>query len=206
MSETRSEIRPGAYYDSVVLMQLQRSLAELPGVEDAGVVMATPANCDILKAGGLPVNNAAGSDDLLIVVRADDSATAQEALGQVDELLSKRRSSASRSFRPRSLEGAVNQLPDSQWVLISVPGRFAAGVAKDALSYGRNVFLFSDNVSIEDEIELKNIGRDKGLLVMGPDCGTAIIGGVGFGFANRVRRGNIGILGASGTGMQAISS
>jgi FdrA protein len=206
MSETRSEVRPGAYYDSVVLMQLQRSLSELPGVEDAGVIMATPANCDILNASGLPADSSAGSDDLLIVVRAEDSATADEALGQVDELLARRRSSASHAFRPRSLESAVNQLSDSQWVLISVPGRFAAGVARDALSFGQNVFLFSDNVSLEDEIELKNIGRDKGLLVMGPDCGTAIIGGIGFGFANRVRQGNIGILGASGTGVQAISS
>jgi len=206
MSETRSEVRQGAYYDSVVLMQLQRSLSELPGVEDAGVIMATPANCDILNASGLPIDSTAGSDDLLIVVRAEDSATAEGALGQVDELLARRRSSASHAFRPRSLESAVKQLSDSQWVLISVPGRFAAGVARDALSFGQNVFLFSDNVSLEDEIELKNIGRDKGLLVMGPDCGTAIIGGIGFGFANRIRQGKIGILGASGTGVQAISS
>ncbi|HUS94920.1 MAG TPA: acyl-CoA synthetase FdrA [Patescibacteria group bacterium] len=206
MSETRSEVRSGAYYDSVMLMQLQRSLSELPGVEDAGVIMATPANCEILTASGLPIDSSAGPDDLLIVIRAEDSDSAEGALDQIDELLARRRSSASHAFRPRSLESAVKQLPDSQWVLISVPGRYAAGVAQDALALGRNVFLFSDNVSLEEEIKLKNMGRDQGLLVMGPDCGTAIIGGVGFGFANRVRQGKIGLLGASGTGMQAISS
>lgn len=206
MSETRSEVRQGAYYDSVVLMQLQRSLAELPGVEDAGVVMATPANCDILTASGLSIEHSAGSEDLLIVIKANNSEAADDALAQVDELLTRRRSSTIQTFRPRSLEKAISQIPEAQWVLISVPGRYAAGVTRDALTLGRNVFLFSDNVSLQDEIELKNMARDLGLIVMGPDCGTAIIGGVGFGFANRVRQGSIGLVGASGTGLQAITS
>ncbi len=203
---TRNEIRAGAYYDSVVLMQLQRALADLPGVIDAGVVMATPANCELLEASGLPADRDAGSDDLLIVVKAEDESSAEAALGQVDELLIRRRSSQVQAFRPRSLEAAVKQLPGADWVLISVPGRYAASVSKEALRLGKHVFLFSDNVSVADELALKNEGREKGLLVMGPDCGTAIINGVGLGFANRVRRGSIGIVGASGTGMQAISS
>jgi FdrA protein len=91
-------------------------------------------------------------------------------------------------------------------VLVSVPGRYAAGVARDALDLGKHVFLYSDNVSLEDEIALKKTAREKGLLVMGPDCGTAIINGVGLGFANRVRRGPIGLVGASGTGLQAVTS
>ncbi|UCG23019.1 MAG: acyl-CoA synthetase FdrA [Chloroflexota bacterium] len=206
MTVYRSEIRAGAYYDSVVLMQLQRALADLPGVIDAGVVMATPANCELLEASGFTAVPNAGSDDLLIVVKAEDASSADAAIGQVDELLTRRRGSTVQSFRPRSLEAAVKQLPEADFVLVSVPGRYAASVARDALRLGKHVFLFSDNVSVADEMALKNEGRDKGLLVMGPDCGTAIIDGVGLGFANLVRRGSIGIVGASGTGMQAISS
>lgn len=201
------EVRPGAYYDSVVLMQLQRALAGLPGVVDAGVVMATAANCDLLAASDLlPANVSAKADDLLIVIKAKDETTAEEALSQVDSLLQRRRSAAVTTFRPRSLEAALKVLPDAGWVLVSVPGRYAAGVAREALDQGRHVFLYSDNVSLEDELLLKQEAHRKGLLVMGPDCGTAIINGVGLGFANRVRRGNIGLVGAAGTGLQAVTS
>ncbi|HEY2981269.1 MAG TPA: acyl-CoA synthetase FdrA [Anaerolineales bacterium] len=208
MTVTRWELRAGAYYDSVVLMQLQRGLLELPGVVDAGVVMATPANRELLGANDLlPDSIAANPDDMLIVVKAQSDEAAQDALSQVDALLSRRRSAGGeQEFRPRSLAAAAKQLPEASWVLISVPGRYAAGVAREALDLGRHVFLYSDNVSLEDEIALKKSARDKGLLVMGPDCGTALINGIGLGFANRVRRGPIGLVGASGTGLQAITA
>jgi len=208
MTVVKWNIRAGAYYDSVVLMQLQRGLLELSGVIDAGVVMATQANRDLLAANNLlPDSISANPDDLLIVVKADAEDSATDAIGKVDDLLARRKSSAvSEDFRPRSLSGATRQLPDANWVLISVPGRYAAGVAREALDLGKHVFLYSDNVSIEDEIALKKTAREKGLLVMGPDCGTAIINGVGLGFANRVRRGSIGVVGASGTGTQAVTS
>jgi FdrA protein len=204
----RSEIRPGAYYDSVVLMQLQRSLAALPGVLDAGVVMATPANCELLAAGDLLPSEArrAQSDDLLIVVKAESEAAAAAALAQLDDLLARRRSQTGQSFHPRSLESALKALPQAQWVMVSVPGRYAAAVAEQAVERGRHVFLYSDNVSLADEVALKERARANGLLVMGPDCGTAIVNGVGLGFANRVRRGHIGLIGASGTGLQAVTS
>jgi FdrA protein len=208
MTVVKWNVRAGAYYDSVVLMQLQRGLLGLPGVVDAGVVMATPANRDLLAANNLlPESVTANPDDLLIVVKADDDASATNAIGQVDELLARRKSSTvSQDFRPRSLSAAVKQLPEANWVLVSVPGRYAAGVAREALDLSKHVFLYSDNVSLEDEIALKKTAREKGLLVMGPDCGTAIINGVGLGFANRVRRGNIGVVGASGTGTQAVTA
>ncbi len=200
------EIRAGAYYDSVVLMQLQKALAGLDGVLDAGVVMATEANKDVLSASGLlPDNVAAKADDLLIVIKGESEQIAKDALGQVNELLKKRSSGEVQGFRPKSLATAVSQEPDAQWVLISVPGRYAAGVAEEALDLGKHVFLYSDNVSVEEELKLKQKAQEKGLLVMGPDCGTAVINGVGLGFANRVRRGNIGIVAASGTGLQAVS-
>jgi len=208
MTIIRSEVRPGAYFDSAVLMRLQRALAGLPGVEDAGVVMATAANCELLEQSGLltPAATQASANDLLIVVRAADDEGAARALGQVDALLAQRTASTVSEFRPKSLETAVRQLPEAGWVLVSVPGRYAAGVAREALALGRHVFLYSDNVSLDDEIALKKTALQKGLLVMGPDCGTAIVGGVGLGFANRVARGNIGLVGASGTGLQAITS
>ncbi|MEJ2447140.1 MAG: acyl-CoA synthetase FdrA, partial [Anaerolineales bacterium] len=203
------EIRSGAYYDSVVLMQLQRALAELPDVEDAGVVMGTLANLELLKGTGLLVDEvrAAKADDLVLVVKAKNKAAAEEALARVDELAAARRSreGAGQDFLPKSLETAHQMLPDSHWVLVSVPGRYAAGVSREALRLGKHVFLYSDNVSLEDELDLKQKGAEKGLLVMGPDCGTAIINGIGLGFANRVRRGSIGLVAASGTGLQQVS-
>ena len=123
MSVVKWEIRAGAYYDSVVLMQLQRGLLELPGVEDAGVVMATQANRDLLAANNLlPDSISANPDDLLIVLKADDDASASDAIGKVEELLSRRKASTvSEDFRPHSLSAAVKQLPEANWVLVSVP-------------------------------------------------------------------------------------
>jgi len=216
VTATRAEIRSGAYHDSVVLMQLQRALLALPQVLDVGVVMGTAANKEILAQSDLmpPEAQTAAADDLIIVLRAQDESAVKAALAQVDELLTRKRatdvrepqSNGEQEFRPKSLETAVEMLPDAQWVLVSVPGRYAAGVAREALRLGKHVFLFSDNVSIEDEISLKQTAAEKGLLVMGPDCGTAIVNGVGLGFANRVRHGPIGMVAASGTGLQQISS
>lgn len=207
MSNTQFDIRVGAYYDSIVLMQLQKALADLPGILDAGVVMATKTNCDLLRSTGFDLSKIkAKADDLLIAVTAESEHDALEALGQVDELLKRRGSTAAQDFKPRSLRSAANMLSEANWVLISVPGRYAADVAADALGLNKHVFLYSDNVSIEDEIRLKKTALQSGLLVMGPDCGTAIINGVGFGFANRVRSGNIGIVAASGTGLQAVAA
>jgi FdrA protein len=209
MAVTEAAIRSGTYHDSVVLMQLQRSLASLPGVLDAGVVMGTEANKAVLAQSDLLTREAktAGADDLVIVVHAEDQAAAHAALDQVDDLFAARRGEGvAEAYRPKSLETAAQMMPDAAWVLVSVPGRFAAGVAREALRLERNVFLYSDNVSVEDEITLKRTAVERGLLVMGPDCGTAIVNGVGLGFANRVRRGSIGLVAASGTGLQQVSS
>lgn len=201
------QIRSGAYYDSVTLMQLQKALVALPDVADAGVMMATPANCELLTAAGFDLAMIeARPDDLLIIIKAETDTAAADALAQVDLLLKQRQKTTTQGFRPRSLSGGLDQLAAAEWVLISIPGRFAAGVAEEALDLGRHVFLFSDHVTLDDEIRLKQKARGKGLLVMGPDCGTAIINGVGLGFANYVRRGDIGIVAASGTGLQAAAT
>lgn len=207
----RTEIRRGAYYDSVVLMHLQKALLALPGIEDAGVLMATEANKDVLEQSDLLTEEAkrAGAEDLIIVVDAASDALAAEALSQVDSLIERRRSTNGGSgsgYRHKTLQAAARDNPNARWVLISVPGRYAAEVARDALRLNKNIFLYSDNVSLEDELALKQEAAAKGLLVMGPDCGTALINGTGLGFANQVRRGGIGIVGASGTGLQHVTS
>ena len=209
MAVIKAEIRSGAYHDSAVLMQLQRSLAELHGVVDAGVVMGTDANKELLEHIDLlsPEVNAANPDDMVVVVRAADDASAQSALEQVEELLSRRKSSGIEGeYRPKSIEKAAEMLPEAGWVIVSVAGRYAAGVTREALRLGKHVHLFSDNVSIEEEVELKKLAAENGLLVMGPDCGTAIVKGVGLAFANKVRPGSIGVVAAAGTGLQQVSS
>ncbi len=207
MMISKVEIRSGAYYDSVILMQLQRELAALPDVIDAGVVMGTEANKNILSQNNMlsPEGQAAGPEDLLIVVQAPSEKIALDALRQVDELLTRRRQGADHEYRPKSIETAAEMAPDARWALISVPGRYAADVTRTVLNLEKNVFLYSDNVTLEDEIAVKQEAREKGLMVMGPDCGTAIVNGVGLGFANQVRRGPIGLVAASGTGLQAVS-
>ena len=208
MAVIKTEIRTGVYYDSAVLMQLQRTLAGLPGVEDAGVIMGTDTNKELLERVNLvsPEVESARENDLVIVVRAASEAVANETIAKVDELLSARKTTTETTVRPRTIEAAAEILPESGWVLISVAGRYAARVARQALALNRHVFLFSDNVSVEDEISLKAEAAQKGLLVMGPDCGTAIINGVGLGFANKVRKGPIGLVAAAGTGLQQVSS
>ena len=205
----RCEIRPGAYYDSVVLMQLQRALTALPGVQEAGVVMGTAANKDVLAQSNLlaPAAQAAGPDDLIIVVLGETADAATRALGAVDALLVRRRGEhAGDDYRPQSIDAAVKALPAARWMLVSVPGRYAAEVAREGVRHNKNIFLYSDNVSVADEVALKQSAAEKGLLVLGPDCGTAIVNGIGLGFANRVRRGAIGVVAASGTGLQQVTA
>ncbi|MDD2236201.1 MAG: acyl-CoA synthetase FdrA [Kiritimatiellae bacterium] len=204
------KIKKGAYYDSVALMNVGKALAGLPGVVDAAVVMGTRENAGILERSGLWQELFEGTtdSDLLISVKAENEETATAMLAEADELLTaslKKGDSGDTAVTPWSLEGAVNLLPDANMVLISVAGRYAAHEALKALELGRHVMLFSDNVSIEDELRLKQVAHEKGLLVMGPDCGTAIINGVPLAFANVVRRGGIGVVAASGTGLQEVT-
>src|SRR2546427_598341 len=205
----RSVVKPSAYFDSVTLMLVQREVRQLPGVEEAGAVMGTDANKELLRDAGLLISEAqaARPDDLILAVRAGSGEVAFAALRTAETLLVQRRETAATgTYRPKTVASAVRMLPGANLALISVPGRFAAGVARDALAAGLHVMLFSDNVPLEAEIELKQTATARGLLMMGPDCGTAIIGGTGLGFANRVRRGTIGIVGAAGTGIQEVAS
>jgi succinyl-CoA synthetase alpha subunit len=195
----------------VTLLQVSSTVAALPGVVDASLVMGTDLNRAVLEDSGLLVDEAvsAGPNDLVVAVRAEDATAADAALKRADALLAERRQTHAGPTlepAPRSLRSAHHRLPAANLALISVPGAYAAAEAWQALSEGLHVLLFSDNVPLQDEIALKQRGRELGLLVMGPDCGTSILGGIGLGFANSVRRGRIGLIGASGTGLQEVTT
>jgi FdrA protein len=202
-------VRRNAYVDSVSLLQVSAEVMSLAGVVDAALVMATDLHRDVLGDSGLLVGDAAsaGANDLVIAVRATDEAAAQRALEQAQALVTHRRAaSTTEETAPRSLRSARRANPEANLAVISVPGQYAAGEARQALADGLHVFLFSDNVSVDDEVDLKQRAREKDLLVMGPDCGTSILNGVGLGFANVVRSGRVGLVGASGTGLQEVTS
>ena len=195
--------------DSVALMRFSRSVVELDGVEEAALMMGTPANRDIMENAGLlsPEGAAAEPGDLVIAVRAASQTAGDAALAEIDLLLAQpaRSTGDATIWAPRTIRAAVQANPAANFALISVPGDFAAAEARKALSRGLHVMVFSDNVTIEEEIALKKDAAERGLLMMGPDCGTAILNGVPIAFANNVRPGGIGIVGASGTGIQEVS-
>lgn len=202
------ELRRGAYYDSVSLMQVSRKVQSAPGVEAAQVAMATDLNTDVIAGMGFTIPDGAVTNDLIVAIRGDEGGI--EA-GQValEAALADLKSAGTHSGgfgeapQRRTLGGAI-QSSDANLALISVPGQHATVEAFDAIHRGVSVMLFSDNVPVEDEIRLKDAAAAADVLVMGPDCGTAVVGGVALGFANAVRPGSVGIVAASGTGAQQV--
>lgn len=209
MSVLINHVRGSFYMDSVALMRLSRAVGELPGIEQAALMIGSATNKSLMLQAGLldETGEKAGANDLIMAITGKDSETVQEGLNRAQALLDQPAATgrSSATWHPKSIEMAVRQLPGSNLALISVPGEFAAGEARRAMRCGLHVMIFSDNVPLQDEIALKREARERGLLMMGPDCGTAIIGGTPLAFANVVPRGTIGIVAASGTGLQEVS-
>ena len=207
-----NRVREGFYLDSVVLMRIALQLEGEAGVEMAALMIGTPANKDLLASAGLltEAGRRATAQDLIIAIRTAGQAAGEAALAGAGALLDRPRGGgehgAAGAWRPRTLRGAVEALPGANLALISVPGAFAPAEARKALAAGLHVLIFSDNVSLAEEAALKVEARRRGLLLMGPDCGTALIGGVPLAFANAVPRGAVGIVSASGTGLQEVST
>ena len=204
---THVEVRRGTYHDSVTLLGVSQEVQRVDGVDGALVAMATELNIDVLRDLGFDTGAVgdATPNDLLVAVRATADAL-PAALERMDAALHSRPAPGSDGWGappPRTTRAAARD-SDATVALISVPGAHAFVEAMDALRAGLHVMVFSDNVPVEQEIALKAEGRRRGLLVMGPDCGTAIIGGVGLGFANVVRPGPVGVVAASGTGAQQV--
>lgn len=206
----RYRLKPGLYRDSVALMRLAVEIQSQPGIQQAAALMATPANRAALAESGLawPADVECRSDDLLILVSSDTQAQADRALGWAENRLLGPTGAVAASpvseRRPQTLTEGIRELPQANLALISVPGEYAYAEALKALKAGRHVFLFSNGVSLEDEARLKQFGAARDLLVMGPDCGSGHLAGVPLGFANVVRPGNIGLVAASGSGLQEV--
>ncbi len=209
-TKSHVELRSGAYADSVALLQVSRDVAAIDGVLAAQVAMATPLNVQVLAGMGFDVP-AASPNDMVVALRVQDDDSLDRGLAAVD------RSLAAAVRRPSGAAGdgglaphrtsatALRTVPNAL-VLVSTPGASATVEAMDALDAGADVMMFSDNVPVEQEVALKRLAADRGLLVMGPDCGTAVVGGLGLGFANIVQPGPVGIVAASGTGCQQLLS
>ena len=207
----RTVVKKGSYQDSVVLMLLTNEISTIEGVNKVSIMMATPANKDIFKQSGLDTEElmAATANDMVVVADVDDEAMLDVIMENVEEFLKKQATSnnaAKGTESVKSWDKALEKLPDANLAVISIPGAYAALEADRALDQGLNVFMFSDNVTIEDEKALKEKAHAKGLSVMGPDCGTGIIQGVPIAFTNSVSKGSIGIIGASGTGIQELTT
>jgi FdrA protein len=200
------ELRPGAYADSVTLLQVSRAVQDLDGVLAAQVAMATGLNVEVLTEMGFEVPGEATTNDLVVALRLAEREILDEALAGVDRALidaNRQEDGPSEVAPPRTTASALRRAADGL-VFISVPGASAFVEAMDALDAGNDVMVFSDNVPLEQELVLKRTAQDRGLLVMGPDCGTAVVGGLGLGFANTVTPGPVGIVAASGTGCQQL--
>jgi FdrA protein len=212
VGRVRVEVRRGAYHDSVTLMQVSRQAEELAGVEAAAAVAATPVNLELLARQGFDVEaGGLGPGDLVVCVRAADDQAADRALERIGALLAGAGGSGTGTgagqvvAAPRSLRAAARRDPDLNLAVLSVPGRHLHYEIAEALQAGLHVFCFSDGLDPATEAARKRDAAARGLLLMGPDCGTAILDGVGLGFANAVRRGPVGVVGASGTGIQEVT-
>jgi FdrA protein len=200
-------IERGRYHDSVTLMRASAAARDIPGVDTVIAAMGTELNRGLLVQAGFPEPDAT-ADDLVVAVSADGPATVEEAVAAIDRQLAERRAtSASGGHRrspPRTVESAAARAPGAGVVVVSVPGPHAFVEAMAALRAGRHVMVFSDGVDVAAEVALKGEARARGRLVMGPDCGTTILDGVGLGFANVVVPGPVGLVAASGTGAQQL--
>ena len=201
------ETRRGTYVDSVTLMQVSKRVGALPGVRAALVAMATDLNLDLAVQMGFEPPAGVSPNEMLVALEADGDDALEDAQAEVDRALAEAASPAPSTFGaappPATVAAAARGLdPDTTVALVSTPGQYAFADALDAVDAGLLTMVFSDNVPVQQEVALKERAAARGVLVMGPDCGTAVVGGVGLGFANVVRPGPVGIVAASGTGAQ----
>ena len=197
-------VKKNRYVDSVSLMSAGDRIKQLGGIQAAEVQMATPANCELLETLGFVLTDSVTANDLVIAVRADAEEKCREAVQLAQDILDHKSGADTGNIYHNLREIDLEEDP-YDLVQISLPGEYAAAEAKEALEKGLDVFIFSDNVSLEDELELKRLGMEKGRLVMGPDCGVGLIGGVALAAGSIIAPGPIGIVGASGSGAQEVA-
>ena len=205
----KNHVLKNMYRDSVALMRLSQEMEGLENVAQATAIMGTDNNKDLLAQAGLLADSgkSATPNDLIVAFDLTSPGQEEAVITSVQQRLmsGRQRTGGGAGYRPRSMEGALQTLPQANLAMISVPGEHAAREARKALDLGLNVLLFSDNVPLEDEVGLKQQAISLGLFMMGPDCGTAIINGVPLGFANAVPSGRVGLVSASGSGLQHVT-
>jgi FdrA protein len=203
-------IKHNAYFDSVTLMLFSSKLGGISGVQEAAVMMGTDHNIELMKSSGILSKELASkvtANDLVIGIKAETQEVIDLAIKTLEEQFENKTKSSETTgtVRVKTVDAAVKKIEGLNFAIISVPGRFAAAETMKCLKNGMHVLLFSDNITIDEENELKDYAVEHNQLMMGPDCGTAIINGVALGFANAVRQGNIGLVAASGTGLQELT-
>jgi len=202
-------VKKNFFRDSLQLMRLSEEAKKFPRVLDAAVLMATDTNKEILQKLGLLTSEGekALKDDMILAVKAEDESAADEALRKIEDMLMRAPAAAAPEAERiyYSVDSALDAMPDANFAVVSVPGEYAKDVVMDLLKRDIHVHIFSDHVPIEDEVEMKRYASERGLLVLGPGAGTSIINGKAIAFANVVRRGNVGVVAAAGTGLQEVS-
>lgn len=205
---TSVKVFPDTYVDSVAQLAAIRTMRDLEAVSWASAGMLTPGNAEALRKEGIDpaAIDGTGSADFFVAARADDDAVTRDALAAAERAVFSARTPPDhpRPVAPRSVPEALRQQPEANVAVVSVPGEYAAVPAYQALTAGLHVLLFSDNVPLPTEIGLKQYAGSRGLLVMGPGAGTAVLSGVGLGFANVVTPGRVGVVAAAGTGAQEV--
>ena len=209
------KVIPNAYYDSVTLMRCSTKLQTIEGIGKMALMMGTPANLVLMAEQGLWDSNKISADptDLCVSLTYDSKEALDTALAGLDDFIAGKMEHTAKSGTRGAGLGSFSSWKEAGYVLadpkvaaISVPGAWAASEARQAIEEGFHVFLYSDNVGIDEELTLKQLARDRNLIVMGPDCGTALLGGAPLGFINRLSRGSVGVIAASGTGAQEVST
>lgn len=197
-------IKKNRYVDSVTLMAIGDKILKIDGIENAEVQMGTPANLQLLQSLGYITEENIESDDLVMAVTGDTKEHLKLAFSQIEKILDHRTEEEDEIVYHNIND--INLLEDEyDLVQISLPGKYAYAEAKKALDKGLHVFIFSDNVSLSEELALKKLGSEKGLLVMGPDCGVGMLNGVCLGAGSIMREGEVGIIAASGSGAQEVA-
>lgn len=204
----RVDVRRNTYYDSVTLMLISKEIKNIDGVKEVLVGMGTELNIELTENLGLMHSDMKdlSPNDFFIAAELESGDIMTLVIDQVNALLSQKKAESGSDYQPVSIAGALDVLPDANLAVVSIPGKYAEEEVSKLLDQDLHVMLFSDNVSVESELLLKQKAVEKGLLMMGPDCGTAIINGIPLAFANKVKKGPIGIVGASGTGTQEVSA
>jgi succinyl-CoA synthetase alpha subunit len=206
MPITKNIIKRNFFRDSVQMMLLSDQLKRESGVIDAAIVMGTKLNKNALLNNGLLTidGNKAGETDTIISLTCDNESLLNTAIAKAEKLLTSKPGKRTSEFS--NIYSALRSFNVANLAIISIPGKYVRDIAVELLNKKLHIFLFSDHVPLEVEIELKRLASNNHLLLMGPEAGTSIINGTVLGFGNHVRRGNIGIIGASGTGIQESST